>query len=129
LARAPRPSFDPLTRPTLPPSLTPRPSEAAPIVPAAESDGEPRPAGAGADAALANMAQRLEAALRRPGTPATQPETPERPAPDFSPSEAPATAPNTAAPRADDKAAKSKSVLDSLEEEMASLLGRPPGKE
>jgi flagellar biogenesis protein FliO len=127
LARTPRPSFDPLARPGLPPGLTPRPSEAAPIVPAVESDAEPRPAPAGADAALANMAQRLEAALRRPGAPGTQPEPPERP--DFSPTESPATAPNTAPARADDKAAKSKSVLDSLEEEMASLLGRPPGKE
>ena len=129
LARAPRPSLDPLTRPSLPQSLAPRPSEAAPIVPAVEPDGEQRPAPAGADAALANMAQRLEAALRRPGAPGAQPETPERPSLDFSPAESPATAPSTAPPRADDKAAKSKSVLDSLEEEMASLLGRPPGKE
>jgi hypothetical protein len=41
----------------------------------------------------------------------------------------PTTAPDLAAPQADTKPAKPKSVLDSLEEEMASLLGRPPEKQ
>ena len=141
LARAPRPSSldaltrqndplarlnEPLIRPSLPPSLTPRPIEPPPM-PAAEPEPEQRPAPAGADAALANMAQRLEAALRRPGAP----DQAERTAVDLAPTEAPATAPNGGRTdeKAPDKAVKSKSVLDSLEEEMASLLGRPPGKE
>jgi flagellar protein FliO/FliZ len=135
--RALRPASDPLARlsepfvrPSLPSSLTPRPSE-PPLVPAVELDAEPRPAPASADAALANMAQRLEAALRRPGAPGAPPEPSDRPALDFTPTESPATAPNGGRTdeKAPDKGTKSKSVLDSLEEEMASLLGRPPGKE
>src|SRR5437660_1957600 len=63
LARAPRPEprpfAEPLVRAPLPPGIAPRPAEPPPIVPSAE----PAP-----DAALASMAQRLEAALRRPGT-------------------------------------------------------------
>jgi flagellar biogenesis protein FliO len=125
-SRTPRLALDPLTRPTLPPSLSPRPVEPV-LAPAVEPAEEPsRPAPQGADAALASMAQRLEAALRRPGTPSS-PGTPAEPA-DIPAAETPATAPN-GGPRADEKPGKSKSVLDSLEEEMASLLGRPPGKE
>ena len=124
-----------LGRPNLPPTLTPRPSE-PPLVPAVELD-EPRTAPAGPDAALASMAQRLEAALRRPGErpPGSGPlNAPGEPPPqEFPVAESPATAPNGGPPRADekapDKASKPKSVLDSLEAEMASLLGRPPGKE
>jgi flagellar protein FliO/FliZ len=116
----PRP-FEPLVRPPLPAGIAPpRPVEPAPIVPepAAEAANAP-------DAALANMAQRLEAALRRPGAP--EPRPPARPeaAPELVPGEPP-TAPE--GPQGD-KGPKSKSVLDSLEEEMASLLGRPPEKQ
>jgi hypothetical protein len=77
------------------------------------------------------MAQRLEAALRRPGAPGAPSDSPERPAGDLTQTESPATAPNGGRTdeKPSDKAAKPKSVLDSLEEEMASLLGRPPGKE
>lgn len=99
-------------RPLEPRSLEPRPLEpaamAAPTVP--EPPGEP------ADAALASMAQRLEAALRRPGAETRQ----GVPAPDLAPASAEPPEQN---------GAKSKSVLDSLEEEMASLLGRPPEKQ
>ena len=42
--------------------------------------------------------------------------------------EPPPTAPEEPPARPAEGAAKSKSVLDSLEEEMASLLGRPPEK-
>src|SRR5438270_3972201 len=57
----PRPfAAEPLVRAPLPPGIAPRPVEPPPIVPSAE----PAP-----DAALASMAQRLEAALRRPGSP------------------------------------------------------------
>jgi hypothetical protein len=96
------------------------------------------------------MAQRLEAALRRPGSPEPRPMS-ERPMSEPRPSAElrsisepratpqPALAPMEFAdgeapppivpeePRSSD-AAKSRSVLDSLEEEMASLLGRPPEK-
>jgi hypothetical protein len=125
----PRP-YDPPMRPPLPASIAPlaaRPFEPAPIAP--EPAAEPQ------DAALANMAQRLEAALRRPAE--LRPAAPPVPAPDLAfdappaapengepPAEAKPPAPSTGAP-----AAKSKSVLDSLEEEMASLLGRPPEKQ
>ena len=108
---------------------------------AAIRPGMPTPPAAtpdtGGDQNLADMAQRLEAALRRPGVPAAKPASP-------------ATAPNPAqhaglasAPRIDsvngarDKAAKPDpaaaldqggAVFGSLEQEMASLLGRPSGK-
>lgn len=114
----PRPFIEPAVRAPLPASIR----EPAPIVPAAE------PAEASApDAALASMAQRLEAALRRPGAPEPRSARPE-PAPDLVPA-GPTTAADLAAPPPEPKPAKPKSVLDSLEEEMASLLGRPPEKQ
>jgi hypothetical protein len=102
------------------------------------------------DANLADMAQRLEAALRRPIRPSGEraAESGAKPAPTVEPAARPAppaatpaagepTAkePTTNAPApprtspAESKPASPKSVLDSLEEEMASLLGRPAGKE
>jgi len=114
----PRPFIEPAVRAPLPPSI--REPAPPPIVPAAE------PAEASApDAALANMAQRLEAALRRPGAPEPRSARPE-PAPDLVPAEPTTT--DLASPP-EPKPAKPKSVLDSLEEEMASLLGRPPEKQ
>jgi flagellar protein FliO/FliZ len=135
-ARVPR--AEPLARAPLPPSIAPRGPEPAlrphepaprayepvppPIAPAAEPAGPP-------DAALANMAQRLEAALRRPGAPEPRsaPLQAAQPA-EFTNGEPPPTAPDEPAARPAESGAKSKSVLDSLEEEMASLLGRPPEK-
>ena len=115
----PRPFIEPAIRAPLPASI--REPAPPPIVPAAE------PAEAGApDAALASMAQRLEAALRRPGTPEPRPPARPEPAPDLVPAE-PTTADLASPP--EPKPAKPKSVLDSLEEEMASLLGRPPEKQ
>jgi len=129
----PRAFTEPPLRPA--PAVSPRSFDPAPppIVPAAEPADE-----AGAtppDAALASMAQRLEAALRRP------PAAPEpRPAPqtteqridaafELPATESTSTAPDAAPPtQGETKGAKPKSVLDSLEEEMASLLGRPPEK-
>ncbi|QDW39648.1 flagellar biosynthesis protein FliO [Bradyrhizobium sp. KBS0727] len=68
------------------------------------------PAQSSADQNLAEMAQRLEAALRRPAEPAAPPVAPEPPR----------------APRADAPApAPQKSGFENLEDEMASLLGRP----
>jgi flagellar protein FliO/FliZ len=93
---------------------------------------------ANADQNLADMAQRLEAALRR--TPKTNEVRPAEPAPrpmsvnmssdmDPAPPAHPRAAPppaETAVARAEPKPAKS--VYDSLEKEMANLLGRPSGK-
>ena len=127
LARAqrptePRPYAEPLVRAPLPPGIAPRPVEPPPIVPSAEPGGPP-------DAALASMAQRLEAALRRPGSPESSTPQPAAQPQELSGGEAPPpTAPDDPA-RNGNKNAKSKSVLDSLEEEMASLLGRPPEKQ
>ena len=110
------------------------------------------------DANLADMAQRLEAALRRPIRPSGErpAETGAKPTPNVEPSPRPAAPATPAAsgnespggrndssggkegvnpsnpprtPAAESKSASPKSVLDSLEEEMASLLGRPAGKE
>src|SRR5829696_4189596 len=71
-----------------------------------------------------------EAALRRPGSPeAGSPQQAAAQPQELSGGEAPPpTAPDAPA-RNGDKSAKSKSVLDSLEEEMASLLGRPSEKQ
>jgi flagellar protein FliO/FliZ len=83
------------------------------------------PAQSAADQNLAEMAQRLEAALRRPagdaaeprvGAPPVAPEPPpSRPAPRIEPS----ITPPAAAP------APAKTGFENLEDEMASLLGRP----
>jgi flagellar protein FliO/FliZ len=125
---------------------------------------EMHPAPPTADANLSDMAQRLEAALRRQpagareplsardpskGTKEPQgPETPGAPAARSAASSpqagvvegaqagsggAAATAASRSSEadlaRAEPKAAPQKSVIDSLEQEMASLLGRPPNKE
>jgi hypothetical protein len=85
----------------------------------------PAPAIATADQNLADMAQRLEAALRRPGNSGERPAT-EKSAP--SPSAAsPAGAAN--APTAGGDKGKQPGGYDSLEQEMASLLGRQPAKQ
>ena len=87
----------------------------------------PAPSMSSADQNLAEMAQRLEAALRRPaepseprvGAPPVAPEPPpSRPAPRVEPPAAPPVAPPAAA-------TPPKSGFENLEDEMASLLGRP----
>jgi flagellar protein FliO/FliZ len=106
----------------------PRQSEApkpppvrAPERAAAPPPPPPPPPPSSADQNLAEMAQRLEAALRRPagdageprvGAPPVAPEPPPARAPRNEPSMAPAAAP-------------AKSGFENLEDEMASLLGRP----
>jgi hypothetical protein len=111
---------------------------------------EPTPASA--DQNLAEMAQRLEAALRRPKTPEPRAAEPAAPKPAMMappPSEPMmpmmadptpmSSAPEPGAPHDDAPAAApqpqraaaakpGKSVYDSLEQEMASLLGRPNSK-
>ena len=91
------------------------------------------PFAASADQNLAEMAHRLEAALRRPGgakaelRPEPKPRPVAEPAPMAEPS--PLEQPPTEA-RRDAKAAapQRSSLYDSLEQEMASLLGRPNSK-
>jgi flagellar protein FliO/FliZ len=76
----------------------------------------PPPAMSSADQNLAEMAQRLEAALRRPAgetvAPPVAPEPPPRATPRSESAPQPTSAP-------------AKSSFDNLEDEMASLLGRP----
>ncbi len=75
----------------------------------------PAPPPSNADQNLAEMAQRLEAALRRPAdAPMAPPVAPEPPSARPARSEAPPPAP-----------APQKSGFENLEDEMASLLGRP----
>jgi flagellar protein FliO/FliZ len=74
----------------------------------------PAPAPSSADQNLAEMAQRLEAALRRPAEPVAPPVAPETPPARTSRSEPPVPTP-----------APQKSGFENLEDEMASLLGRP----
>lgn len=77
----------------------------------------PPPTPSSADQNLAEMAQRLEAALRRPAEPVAPPVAPETaPPPRASRSEPPAPPPPPAPQR---------SGFENLEDEMASLLGRP----
>jgi hypothetical protein len=109
----PRPAR-PVEAPKPPPIREARPVAAPPPPPPPPS----APAISSADQNLAEMAQRLEAALRRPGgEPVAPPVAPEppvaRPAPRSEPP-SPPPAPATA-----------KSGFDNLEDEMASLLGRP----
>lgn len=76
-----------------------------------------------ADENLTEMAQRLEAALRRPMVAEPRPDSRTRPASEPAPAASAEVAPAAPEPRA-----KPKSLYDSLEQEMASLLGRPAGK-
>jgi flagellar protein FliO/FliZ len=114
-AEAPKPPPIRAERPVAPPPPLPVPPPA------------PAPSLSSADQNLAEMAQRLEAALRRPaepseprvGAPPVAPEPPpSRPAPRVEPPAAPPVVPPVAA-------TPPKSGFENLEDEMASLLGRP----
>jgi flagellar protein FliO/FliZ len=120
----PRPARPAEARPIEPPKPPPiraeRPAAPPPPLPPAPAPG---PSLSSADQNLAEMAQRLEAALRRPtepsepriGAPPVAPEPPpSRPAPRVEPPSPPPVA-----------AAPVKSGFENLEDEMASLLGRP----
>jgi len=118
MPRPPRPSEPPKAQPVRAPErAAPPPPPPPPQAP------PPSPALSPADQNLAEMAQRLEAALRRPagdageqrvGAPPVAPEPPPSHA-------APRNEPSTTTPAA----APSKSGFENLEDEMASLLGRP----
>jgi len=129
------------------PRLEPVPEPRVTAAPPATTD-----AAAAADRSLAEMAQQLEAALRKPAAKAERGESREPRMPPVprtaAPSEPPAPAPAVAAPtpngsaprnartpevkppsRPDAKQAPAgKTLYDSLEQEMASLLGRPTAK-
>jgi len=101
---------------------------------------QPQSAEPETDQNLAEMAHRLEAALRKPKQ-AAEPHEGRAPAPRVAPAvertadPEPAAAPPPPRParesrpaRAEAKANQGKALYDSLEQEMASLLGRPAGK-
>jgi flagellar protein FliO/FliZ len=108
MARAPRPVEQPRA-----PGRAPEPAAAA--APPASSLST-------ADQNLAEMAQRLEAALRRPGIEGGEPRVG---APPVAPEPPPGRSPRNEASAASQAAAASKSGFENLEDEMASLLGRP----
>lgn len=113
--------------PKAPPVRAERPV-AAPLAPAAPAVAAP--AASSADQNLAEMAQRLEAALRQPGRD-PRPSPPVAPdAPAVRPARAPevkvdAPAETSSAPPVAPPNASPKASFEDLEEEMASLLGRP----
>jgi hypothetical protein len=122
IPRAPRAAEPPKMPPPLraperaaapPPPPPPVAAAPAPTPPA------PPPPQTNADANLAEMAQRLEAALRRPAGGAG-----ETVAPPVAPEAPPVRAPRSEPPAAPAPAAQ-KSGFENLEDEMASLLGRP----
>jgi flagellar protein FliO/FliZ len=89
------------------------------------------PFAAAADQNLAEMAHRLEAVLRSPGAKAeTRPEPKPRPVPEAAPMAAPSPIEETPMEtrREPKPAPPQRSLYDSLEQEMASLLGRPNSK-
>jgi flagellar protein FliO/FliZ len=108
MPRAPRPS----EAPKPPPIRAPERAVAPPPPP------PPAPAASSADQNLAEMAQRLEAALRRPAGDTVAPPVAPEPPPGRAASrnEPPMAPPAAPSPR---------SGFENLEDEMASLLGRP----
>lgn len=136
LEREPRPEPMPPRVARSEPPLMPRPprqSEPVKVPPvraerAAAPPPPPPPAAAAAPSSaeqnLAEMAQRLEAALRRPGgetiAPPVAPEPPAAP-----PRAARAEPPPSPPPAPSAKPAPEKTSFENLEDEMASLLGRP----
>jgi flagellar protein FliO/FliZ len=142
--RTPAPARAPLEARAEPRVVEPRPEPRAPAV---QSAPTPTPAEtAAADQSLAEMAHRLEAALRKPNAPAdarapapqprqTQPAE-QAAAPEAAP--APPSPPQPRAARPAEpkpvrsappaKPPQSTTLYDNLEQEMASLLGRPTNK-
>jgi flagellar protein FliO/FliZ len=131
------------------PRLEPRAEPRIPAAPQAPAAADT----AAADQSLAEMAHRLEAALRKPNAPAearTPAPAPSRPAPAAEQAAAPEPAapaappppmPRAARPQAEPKQpprgsapakppqpAQGSTLYDNLEQEMASLLGRPTNK-
>jgi flagellar protein FliO/FliZ len=107
------------SEPPKPPPIRAPERAAAPPPPPPPPPPQPQPS---ADQNLAEMAQRLEAALRRP---AGEPSEPRVGAPPVAPEPPPARAPRNEPSMAPPVAAPAKSGFENLEDEMASLLGRP----
>ncbi|WGR74048.1 MULTISPECIES: flagellar biosynthetic protein FliO [unclassified Bradyrhizobium] len=107
----------------VPPVRAERAAAPPPPVPQAPPVPPPAPVPSSAEQNLAEMAQRLEAALRRPAgetvAPPVAPEPPAAPPPRAARSEPPAP------PAAPAKPTVEKTSFENLEDEMASLLGRP----
>ncbi|MBL8570063.1 MAG: flagellar biosynthetic protein FliO [Phreatobacter sp.] len=108
-----------------PPRTNPVVTPARPVAPPSPPVARPAPP-TPAPAQPDDVAARLEAALRKPITPSAPPAAvrPGEPRPPVAPAPAPPRAP--AAAPAKTLSADEKSVFDSLEEEMAALLGRGP---
>ncbi|MGY3549573.1 flagellar protein FliO/FliZ [Bradyrhizobium sp. USDA 4472] len=108
--RAPAPPPPPI------PQAPPGPQVAPPVPPPAAATAAP----SSAEQNLAEMAQRLEAALRRPGGETIAPPVaPDPPVPPRAARVEPSSPPPPARPAAE------KTSFENLEDEMASLLGRP----
>jgi len=130
-ARAPQPEREPVReRPRLEPRVEATPESKSEPVPIASTE---QPFVSAADQNIAEMAHRLEAALRRP--PRKEPRSTEPPAQSDPSAAKPAAEPKANPPQSqtkssngEQKPAPSKSLYDSLEQEMASLLGRPQNK-
>ena len=118
----------PAATPAAPTVTPPAPAPAAPTP--SVMPPEPQRAQAGEpDQQLAEMAHRLESALRRPPEPAAAAPAVEPPAKSEPVAPPPHITPTEQKPaRVESKPSPPKALYDSLEEEMASLLGRPPGK-
>ncbi len=127
------PRVTPRSEPIMP--RAPRPSESSKISPVRGAERAPppppppppqpgAPTTSSADQNLAEMAQRLEAALRRPPPDATEPRVG---APPVAPEPPQGRSPPRPEPTAPPAAAPSppKTGFENLEDEMASLLGRP----
>ncbi|MEY9186084.1 flagellar protein FliO/FliZ [Bradyrhizobium sp. USDA 326] len=120
MPRPPRQS-EPMKMPPVRPERAAAPTPPPPV-PQAPPVPAPAPVPSSAEQNLAEMAQRLEAALRRPaGETTAPPVAPEPPAvpPRAARSEPPAPPTPAAKPAAE------KTSFENLEDEMASLLGRP----
>ena len=104
-------------RPAEPPRMPPPPPQRA-AAPQPAPPVSPPGAPSNAEQNLAEMAQRLEAALRRPGGDAST-------APPVAPEQPRAAVPRTEASTAPAVTPPAKSGFENLEDEMASLLGRP----
>jgi len=144
--RTPAPARAPLEARAEPRVVEPRPEPRA-AAPAVQAAPTPTPADtAAADQSLAEMAHRLEAALRKPNAPAEartaapqprQAQPAEQTAEPATPPAPPAPPQSRAARPAEPKPARnappakppqSTTLYDNLEQEMASLLGRPTNK-
>jgi flagellar protein FliO/FliZ len=137
---APVTPLPPRSRPSAPPRVQPSESRAEPREPRMEplrAPAAPPPLDpSAADQSLAEMAQRLEAALRKPKAPDPRaaPAADDEAEPAEEQVVAPPPPPRAARPaeakpvRAEAKPKEGKALYDTLEQEMASLLGRPPNK-